>query len=239
VGTIIVFGVQEASAVSLSKAKEAYLYGDYNKAVRICLESLDRSETSEALYFAGLSFFKLHEHAKARDKFKRLLVSFKNSKFFDSAIVKLVDTYFLDGDLDKAKSLYKSIINKYSNLEYKALVYLRLAQVSAKQGDWPNKNRYARLVVDNYPDSLERKFANRLLKRGDFFTVQVGAFSSKKNAINFANKLKKDFEVYVVSETEEEVTLYKVRIGKYVTKERVKRIQSKLSEQGYPARIYP
>lgn len=226
-------------ANNLDEAKEAYLYGDYNKAVRICLESLDKGETAEALYFTGLSFFKLHEYAKARYKFKRLLSNFKNSYFFDAAIVKLVDTYFLNTELDKAKSLYKSVLQKYPHLEYKSLIYLRLAQVSAKQGNWSDKNRYARLVINKYSDSLESKLAKRIIRRGNFFTVQVGAFSKKKNAINFANKLKKDFPVYVVSETEEDITLHKVRIGKYVTKERSERIHKKLSEQGYPARIYP
>ena len=226
-------------AGQLDKAKEAYLYGDYNEAIRICLELVERNPEADALYFLGLSFFKLHEYDEARSYFRCLAKDFKNSKFFDPAVVKLIDTYFLEGDLEKAEALYKSALKKYPSTKYKPLIFLRLAQVSAKKGKWSDKHHYVRLIKNQFPNTLEERLAQRLEKRGDFFTIQVGAFSKKANASKFAKKFKSKYPVYIVTESEEDLVLYKVRVGKYRDRLEVVNIYHKLLEEGYPARIYP
>jgi len=226
-------------ADSLSSAQKAYIRGDYSEAIRICLSKINEGGGDEALYFAGLSFSKLGNYSKARDYFRGLLKKFENSRFHDKALIKLVDTYFLEGNMEKAKTLYKSILKEYPNLSYKPLVCLRLAQVSAKDGDWRSMHRYIDTIKHNYAGSAEDMLARRLERRGDFFTVQVGAFSSKSNAVRFSRSLSPAYPVYVVSEKEEDFTLYKVRVGKYKSKSQAEYIYGKLTEEGYPARIYP
>jgi len=224
---------------SLDSAKKAYIRGDYSETIRICLDKINNGANDEALYFAGLSFSKLGNYPKARDYFRRLLKEFKNSRFHDKALIKMVDAYFLEGNMEKAKTLYKSILKEYPNLSYKPLVYLRLAQVSAKDGDWQNMHRYIDTIKYNYAGSAEYKLARRLERRGDFFTVQVGAFSSKSNAVRFSKRLRPVYPVYIAAEREEDFTLYKVRVGKYKSKSKAEYIYGKLTEEGYPARIYP
>jgi len=240
---LIVFSLANFSyslyAQSLSSAEKAYIRGDYNETIRICLDKINSSVSDEALYFAALSFSKLGNYPRAREYFRRLLKGFKNSKFYDKALIKLVDTYFLEDNLEKSGYLYKSILKEYPNLSYKPLVYLRLAQISAKQGNWQNMHHYINIIKHAYPASVENRLALRLERRGDFFTVQVGAFSSKSNAVRFSRRLKPIYPVYIAAEKEENFTLYKVRVGKYKSKAQAENIYDSLTNEGYPARIYP
>lgn len=224
---------------SLDRAKEAYLYGDYNEAIRICQEIVEIKLSDEVLYFLALSYFKLGEYEKARDYFRYLLKEFKHSSVYETALVKLVDTYFLENNLDKAEGLYRSILEKYPSLNYKPLVYLRLAQVSAKKGRWSEEKKYLTLITENYKGSVESKLAQRLSQRGYFFTIQVGAFSKRDNALTYSREFKYKYPVYIVEEEDQDLVLYKVRVGKYKTRKQAEEIYQELAEKGYPARIYP
>ncbi len=226
-------------AGSLNDAKEAYLYGDYNGVIQICREIIDNKPNVEAFYFMSLSFFNLGAYGLAREHFRVILNDFKGTPFFASSLVKLVDTYFLENNLNKAEALYKSILQKYPSLKYKPLVYLRLAQISAKKGNWEQKNKYLKIVTEDFKGSTEDRIARRLTRLGDFFTIQVGAFSNKSNAVKFSHKLKEQYPVYIIEEKEEDLTLYKVRVGKFKKKYRAENTAYKLRKQGYPVRIYP
>jgi hypothetical protein len=150
-----------------------------------------------------------------------------------------VDAYFMEDNLDKAANLYLSILRKYPDFSYKPLVYLRLAQVAAKKGNWSQKNKYLELIKTDFRDSLEYELAKRLAQRGDYFTVQVGAFSKKSNALQLVRKLKPRYSAYIVEETGQDLVLYKVRVGKFKRKSEVQVVYDRLLKDGYSARIYP
>lgn len=62
------------------------------------------------------------------------------------------------------------------------------------------------------------------------YTVQVGAFSTEKNAQNLANEIKdKGYQTYVVKG----INLYKVQVGEFKTSEEAKKISEKLKKLGY------
>jgi cell division septation protein DedD len=62
------------------------------------------------------------------------------------------------------------------------------------------------------------------------YTVQVGAFSTEKNAQNLANEIRdKGYQTYVVKGK----TLYKVQVGEFKTSEEAKKISEKLKKLGY------
>ena len=63
------------------------------------------------------------------------------------------------------------------------------------------------------------------------YTVQVGAFSSEKNAQNLAKEIKdKGFSSYVIKGK----TLYKVQVGKFKNYKEARNLSQKLKELGYP-----
>jgi len=63
------------------------------------------------------------------------------------------------------------------------------------------------------------------------YTVQVGAFSTEKNAQNLAQEIRdKGYQTYVVKGK----TLYKVQVGEFKSNEEAQNISRKLKELGYP-----
>ena len=154
-------------------------------------------------------------------------------------MLKLADTYFLQGDYKEAKKLYIEITRKYPALNKITAVYLRLAQIASRQGDWAGKRQYLELIQGRYPQSSEMKFVKILEDYGDFFTIQVGAFSEKKNALALSEELNKDYTTYIVTDTKGNYPIYKVRVGKYKNRYDVEKVASQLLNKGYPTRIFP
>ncbi|MCM8823286.1 MAG: SPOR domain-containing protein [Candidatus Omnitrophica bacterium] len=224
---------------TLSKVKEAYLRGEYNEAKFLCLDELRNNLNANTLYFAGIICTKLGEFSEARSYFRRILQDFKDSKLYEQTLIKLADTYFLEGNWERSEGLYKDILNRYPHINYKPLVYLRLAQVSAKKGNWDDKNKYLKIIKENYYSSVESKIAEELQKMDNFFTVQIGAFSNRSNALALLKEVSYKYPAYLVEDREESLIFYKVRVGKYVDRLQAESTFYKLKEEGYPARIYP
>jgi tetratricopeptide (TPR) repeat protein len=221
---------------TLKDAYREYLYGDYEEGIK---EALKCREDDSVLYFLGLTYLKLGDYYRARLYFRRLLKSFSDSKFYEQALLKFADTYFLEGNLKKAKVLYEKIKRKYPSFNFLPTVYLRLAQIASKEGRWQDKKNYLKKIKNKFPHSIEVKFVNLLENYGDYFTIQVGAFSKKENALNLKKELSVYYPVYILESKLDGYTLYKVRIGKFKHRKEAEKVYQRLLDQGYPARIYP
>ncbi len=222
--------------LSLRDAQKDYLLGDYSEAIR---KARALRETDASLYFLGLAHIKTAEYLRARGYLGKLTRNFSRSQFYESGLIKLADSYFLEGNNQKAKKLYQKIEKEHFFSGNMSLVFLRLAQIAARQGNWEEKNEYLELIKKKYPQSSEIKFVKRLMSYGDFFTVQVGAFSSLKNARTLREDLKPSYQSYITEDKNSKVTLYKVRVGKFKKRFVAEKTAKELSKQGYPARIYP
>ncbi len=222
----------------LDRAQKFYILGEYDNA--ICeLMSSSCAFNDEELYLLGMSYLKLGDYPQARDRFRRLIKRHSSSPLYWSAYVKLGDAFFLEGLYAKAEAVYEIIAKKDSDTAFKPLIYLRLAQIAAKEGRWDREKDFIRALKNEFPKSEERKYADMLAERGYFFTVQVGAFSQKDNAENLVDELKSQFQSYMTKEKAAGITLYKVRVGKYQTRREAERDHQLLVDKGYPARIYP
>ena len=63
------------------------------------------------------------------------------------------------------------------------------------------------------------------------YTIQVGAFSAEKNALNLSKEIKeKGFQTYVVKGQ----TLYKVQVGEFKSYQEAQDVSQKLKVLGYP-----
>ncbi len=221
---------------SIADVHREYLYGNYDDAIRI---AKDLRESGEALYYLGLSYTKIGEYAKARTYFRRILRRFPDSSFYESSMVKISDTYFLEKNYPRAKELYHEIEQRSSSDDFSPVVLLRLAQIASRQGKWDEKSKYIKRIKSKYPKSSEMKFIRVLEALGDFFTIQVGAFSVKKNARDLTEELKGEYSPYIVKEKKGNYLLYKVRVGRFKNRYDAQGVSSKLLDEGYPARIYP
>ena len=225
-----------AYCLSLKDAQKEYIYGNYQEAIR---KVHLLKPTDETLYFLGLAYIKVGDYPRAQIYLNKLIKRYPSSRFNSQGMVKLADTYFLQGDYNHARKLYSEITRKYPALNNIPTVYLRLAQIASRQGDWAGKRQYLKLIQDRYPQSSEMKFVKTLKDYGDFFTIQVGAFSERKNALALSQELKKDYSTYIVNDTKGNFSLYKVRVGKFKSRYDVEKVATQLRNKGYPSRIYP
>jgi len=221
---------------SLDEAYRDYLSNDYEEALQKA-KSLQRND--EVLYFLGLVYTKIGNFSQAREYLMSLTTNYPRSKFYEQGMIKLADTYFLEGDLQKAQQLYENIGKKASASNYSSLIYLRLSQIAEKEGRWEDKKRYLNILKEKYPSSSELIVTDTLKEQGDFFTIQVGAFSDRRNAVNLKNDLDNKYDVYIIEDKSGSYVLYKVRVGKFKDRKEAERMWGRLVKQGYPAKIFP
>ena len=75
---------------------------------------------------------------------------------------------------------------------------------------------------------------------GRGFTVQVGAFSDKGNAVKLTNALGKEIrDVYISVFETSMARYYRVRVGHFNTRERAYRLAAQLADMGYSVLIAP
>lgn len=227
---------QSAFSGPLDDAYKSYIGEDYEEAI---IKAKNVNQNDEALYFLGLVYMKMGNFPQSREYFLKLMHNFPRSVICEEASMKIADSYFLEGDFSKAKALYKEVEKKYPASNYKPVIYSKLAQTAEKEGQWDEKKKYLGLLKEKYSLGNELNLADFGEVKEDFFTIQVGAFSSRKNALNMRNELSAKYDTYLLEEKKENYTLYKVRLGKFKTRSEAEKIWGRLVKQGYPAHIYP
>jgi len=225
-----------AYALSLSEAQLDYLSGNYEEARRKA-ERLRADE--DVLYFLGVVNSKIGEYQQARRYLRKLCKYYPGSRLCSQAMLKIADTYFLEKDYERAHDYYRQLQQRHPSFDNMPTVLLRLAQIASRKGQWDEKNKYLKIIKQKFPQSSESRYASILEDYGDFFTVQVGAFSERKNAFVLYNELSKKYKPYIVTDKRTDGMLYKVRVGKYKLRYEAEKISRMLLNEGYPARIYP
>lgn len=231
-------------AAGISDMEEMILKGNYTETIslghRLLAADISLKQKRNIYYFMGLSYLKLGNTQKARSDFREVLDESKNILTVNSQI-GIADSHFLDKDFYEARDKYEEILSAYRNLENKANVYFKLAQVSMKTGSFASAKKYLKKVKDDYPLSFEAPLACEILKENAFyFTVQVGSFSDKANAQRLLGRLKKkDYPAYINKRDMGSLTFYRVRIGKFEKESEALSLESRLKKEGLPTNIYP
>ncbi|MBU2251249.1 MAG: tetratricopeptide repeat protein, partial [Candidatus Omnitrophica bacterium] len=127
------YGLNFSYALSLKDAQRDYLAGNYEESIA---KASRLRENDEVLYFLALVHMKNSDYQQARSYLDKLIQRFPNSSFHDLTIFKLADIYFLEKDYEQAQGLYQQLELNCPKLGNKSLLFLRLAQVASRQGDW-------------------------------------------------------------------------------------------------------
>jgi tetratricopeptide (TPR) repeat protein len=250
----LVIFVNAGYCLDLDKMKAAYLDCEYKTAIsegeKILLTSVNHSGFDELYYYLGLSYLKDNNHVRASDMFDRVLGEFKKSRFSEQAKLALGDTCFMQGDFAKAERLYNELLNS-ADTKLKPAVLYRLNQAALKQGDSANSKEYLEKLKQDYPFSLEAKLnkeanvatddkPSESILSGPIYSVQVGFFSSKENALNFTDELtQKNFPAYAEKDIVGGKESYRVKVGKLKTRQEAQDLEKKLSQAGYPTKVCP
>jgi cell division septation protein DedD len=143
-------------------------------------------------------------------------------------------------DYPKAREYYRQVIDNDRDQKLLAPAYYRLSKLALKQGRTEEAQEYFTRLKKDFPDSPEANLQD-IPDPDIYYSVQVGAFSSRTNAANLAKELnEKGFAAYVQEQAPgEERAVYRVRVGKTVFLKDAKELKERLSSQGYPTKIYP
>ena len=209
-----------AGTADYEKIYESFLREDYaavdRLAGRYLLAGKNKANTEDVLYLQALSLLKLNRSDEARQKLRELEYSFASSERKAGVSASIGDSYFYEGDFSRAAQSYEETLRKYPASDQTEYLQSQLNTIRTKSGDLTPEMR----------------------GQGGIFTVQVGSFSSQKNARALVNKLvRRNYEAYI--EEGENGRMYRVRVGRVASKGEANNLAARLKNEGYPTKIYP
>ncbi len=242
--TVLCFTSLEAWALDdMSSLQAAFLRGEYDEVVvrtRELLNRPDSAQRDELLYLQGISAVKLKSLQLASSTLQRLLEEYPNSSWILPGSVALGETYEMSGDLEKAAALYEKLLADEKSKAMRSQIAFRLGQVRQSLGQWDrSKEAFQQAAVG--PDSWAASQAKELLQTGDFcFSVQLGAFKSRENAVRLKSELERRGYSAEVSETIAQGNrLYRVRVGRFSARQEAEQQAERLRNEGFPGKVVP
>lgn len=207
-----------ANAFDLDKIKACFISGDYKCSIRegekLLASNTHGANQDELYYILGLSYLKDGNYLRASDIFEIILKEFKRSRLKEEAMLGLVDSDFLRGDLEKAKAGYSDLLKAFPESRYAPQISARLGLVESKE------------VASGARDSA--------------FAIQVGSFSREKNALGLSNELRrKEYDAYVENSYKDGNQIFRVKIGNIKSRAEAEQLEQKLAAEGYPTKIIP
>ena len=171
-------------------------------------------------------------------------------------LIALGNCYLDTQDYENAAASYRSLIESMPDSQRVPSAYLLLASSLQNLGRFQEAEVLYRKVIESYGESVEAHQAKEYLdflsstdpervearttetrtaehdsatQTASYFSIQVGAFSVKRNAINLAHRLRrKGYSVNIVSPVPGKSRLYKVRIGTFKSETAAQRAAWKL-----------
>lgn len=251
----------DGGQASFAAVEKIFLEGRYEDVVRDAGQLISaRSYRQDELYYLkGLSELKLNRFEAARQSFKAIISNSPSSARRFDAQVGIGDSYLLEGNTDMAIKSYENTMKLFPAHKNAPAVYYRLAEACAKGGD-ADKSKYyfdsAKLVAplsfeaghqpivehnrigpaDIPPQNIPAKISEKAAEK--HVSIQVGSFKNKDNADKFAEKLSgQGFESHAEEGKTPEGTVYRIRVGKFATRDDARDTITRLKNRGYKIKI--
>lgn len=174
-------------------------------------------------------------------EWQEFIIKYPKSDLYDWAVLGIGDALFALDRYSEAVSKYKEIVDSPFSQELRSAALYGLGQCYERLGEPATARRYYDRVVERFPQSSERvmimgnreKYPTSSQPASEMYTVQVGAFTHKENAIKLHNLLsQKGYDVEIVSKTKEGRTLlHAVQVGSYTTREEARHIAERLEKE--------
>ena len=209
------------------KIHESFLKEDYATAQKLSREYLthgrNKPNTEDVLYLESLSLLKLGRAEEARRKLGELEKALSPNARRASPRASVADSYYYEGNLELAYKSYEETLTRYPQSDQTPYVLARLLELSKKKED---------------PLLTAAPLRQMALEEHRFYTVQVGSFSQHRNAQSLLNKLLHyQYDAYL--EKDDSGRRYRVRIGKFSSREEASTLETRLKKEGYSTKIYP
>jgi len=238
----------------LEKAKILYAVGEYREVTRILagVEPKFRcDECFESIYLRGLALRQLGENPLARREFEKV----DRGEYLEWSYIALAELDMQEGRIEQAIDRYETIGGSHSN----PVAGFKLGECYEILGERSKAGKAYRTVAHQFPRSLETPRATQKLRylerrrrsneragggeardipyetgsanivRGPGFTLQLGAFSERENAIRLAEELGSSVSNVRVERAEYSGKIWhRVRIGIFESRSEAEREAARL-----------
>lgn len=237
----VICHLPSAFAVTNKESLEWLLLQEDYPTLSVRAESLAASyPKAEYLYLSGLGYLKNSKYDEARKQWNEIVRHYPRSLERKKAEIRIGDSYFLEGKIEGALKYYLSCYKNDRKSPWRPYLLYRLGECYQKTGNNKESQWSFDQLANQYPNSPEASWVKSQLKGDSFFTVQVGAFSSNKNAYRMERLLReKGFRCYVAESQENGKPFYRVRVGRMTTHEEAERLEAQLREYGFATKIFP
>ena len=231
--SVVSFQCSAYADADITVVEKPFLEGQYDKAERAAQGLIDQrsSQRHEVYYLKGLSELKLNKFKEARESFGAIISKYSNSNRTFDAYVGIGDSYFLEGNTEAAIKAYGEAKERFPSDKNIALVDSRLGECRQKTPP---------AIAPVLPPPAENKpgpVASVETPNGNI-SVQVGSFKSERNANALSAKLTaKGYHSYVELPVAEGDRLYRVKIGRMISKSEADSLAARLSRDGYKTKI--
>jgi tetratricopeptide (TPR) repeat protein len=230
---------REQLTARLGLAKIHYAVGEYRTAIDILASvkpGFRCAECYESIYLRALAWKQIGENARARREFGLV----DRGDFLEWSYMAIAELDIEDGRIEEAVELYETIGGSHSN----PIAGFKLGECYEILGNRNKAEKTYRTIIHQFPRSLEATKAQEKLRyarwggrrgsragggevgeapqdagsgrivKGPGFTLQLGAFSERENAIRLAEELASAVEGVRVERAEHDGRVWhRVRIG--------------------------
>lgn len=223
----------------------AYLRGDYATVIRLSEPSLAGTATEipdELWYLTGMSQLALQRDDAARRTFQDLIDRAPEGRWRLRAETGLARVVWKSGDAAHAVALYQAVLEQTNPGTPEALaIQYELGQAAKAAAQWELSHATLQGLVTRWPSSFESQMAQQTLQNSDFgFWVQAGAFGQRENAARLQRELtRRGYTVTVDRTLSEGRAIYRVRLGRFVSRAEAVQTARRLTKSGFPAKVVP
>ncbi len=162
----------------------------------------------------------------------------------------LAEKLYLQGNYQSSAYECERLFREYSSRDFRADVAYLAALSYVKLKSHAKAKEFFYYVLNNSNDPALLSEAqiglenitkeSSSVKPPDHYAVQVGSFKDRRNAARLFNKFKRrKYTVRITEDRDGSVTIYKVKIGRFDTREATVRFAAKLRKTGYQTAIVP
>lgn len=232
----------------VAELEAAYLRGEYAAVVAadqramISADASTGDQQDQIWYLVGLSQLQLQQPEEARETFVQFLDQRPNSSWRADAEVGVADALWLAEELAQAVTLYQALLSRLGpHHPASARAQYQLGQAARQAGQWTVARQAFDGVIARSPQSFEAGLARAVLQQSDFtFSVQVGAFGVRENAVRLQRKLaQRGYSAMVDQAMADGRVMHRVRIGRFSSREQAGETAARLRQDGFPSKVVP
>ena len=158
-------------------------------------------EDSEIMFLIGNSYKILGLYDRALEKFKKaLLITYKN-RIKDLILVEMGNLYLLNGDLSKAKEMYRFLLKRYPKSKHRLEAMHQMGIVLYQEKDFKNASLMLLSSLQEERDGIRRgigyRYLGRAYKEMRLYGRAIDAFRNAEHEFNNAGEKDMRTEEYL------------------------------------------